>query len=195
MSPLLQTFANGSALGYRSLSAAAAGYYESIATVTVGSGGASSITFSSIPSTYTHLQIRGISRTTNAANQARNARIYLNGDTASNYAWHTIRGDGSSAVADGGGSSVGVIMTSVDDSTTASTYAAAVIDILDYTNTNKYTTLRSLSGVDYNGGGWSTMHSTLWTNTNAVTSIELYNSGSVNWKQYTTFALYGIKSA
>jgi hypothetical protein len=169
--------------------------FESIATVSVGSGGAASVTFSSIPSTYTHLQVRGISRTENAANQARNFRFYFNGDTASNYAFHLLRGDGSSVVADATANSVGVCGVSLDDSTTASAYGAAVIDILDYTNTNKYTTLRSLSGGDYNGGGFMSFHSTLWLNTNAITSIEFYNAGAIEWKEHTTFALYGIKVA
>jgi len=188
MSPLLQTFANGSALGYRSRSAVA-GSYESIATVTVGSGGAASAEFTSIPSTYTHLQIRAI---TNNPSTVTNY-ITFNNDNGSNYSWHYIYGDGSSVVAGGGATQTN--MTSlIYSSTSSNIFFASVVDILDYANTNKYKTARSLTGWDTNGGGSIHLRSGLWQNTNAITSIKVA-AGSGNFAQYSHFALYGIKSA
>ena len=70
--------------------------YSSISTVTVGSGGASIITFSSIPSTYTHLQVRGIGRSTNAGSGVTQFYMQLNGDTGANYSNHILYGDGGS---------------------------------------------------------------------------------------------------
>jgi hypothetical protein len=170
--------------------------FESIATVSVGAGGASSVTFSSIPSTFTHLQIRGISRTVNAANDYRNGRIEFNSDSNTNYSTHVLRGDGSAASTDAGVSNAfSYPYVSVDDSTTASTYAGFVIDILDYANTNKFKTVRALSGADYNGAGVINFASGLWRSTSAITSIKLDNFSSVNWKQNSHFALYGIRSA
>ena len=72
--------------------------YESIATVTVGSGGAANVEFTSIPSTYAHLQVRAIFRNANATDTTF---MRINSDTGSNYAWHTLRGNGSAVTAAG----------------------------------------------------------------------------------------------
>ena len=67
--------------------------YESISTVTVGGGGSASVSFTSIPATYTHLQVRAIVRTTSASNP--NLAYKLNNDTSnSNYRYHQIIGTG-----------------------------------------------------------------------------------------------------
>ena len=126
--------------------------FDSIATVTVSTP-VSSITFSSIPATYTHLQIRALVRS--SANSADAWINYeLNGDTtASNYGNHTLYGTGTSAAAgyNSGvdGNLVGRAMGS--SSGASDVFAPNIIDILDYANTNKYTTVRSLSGQDNNG--------------------------------------------
>jgi hypothetical protein len=67
-----------------------------------------------------------------------------------------------------------------------------VIDILDYANVNKYTTIRVLGGADLNGSGAINLVSGLWMNTAAVTSF-LISADSGNLAQYSSFALYGIK--
>ena len=74
--------------------------------------------------------------------------------------------------------------------------AVSVIDILDYANTNKYKTIRALTGQDGNGTGTATdwrltFGSGLWMNTNAITSIKTVN---VNFRNYSHIALYGIKA-
>jgi hypothetical protein len=77
----------------------------------------------------------------------------------------------------------------------ASDFAVAVIDILDYANTNKYKTYRVLSGVDTNGTspvGYVDFESALWLSTSAVNSITI-TLPSGNYAQYSQFALYGIK--
>lgn len=172
----------------------AAGDYESIATVTVGSGGASSVTFSSIGTDWTHLQIRAIGRATRAGS-TDSVKLQLNSDTAANYDQHWLYGDGSSALAAATPNAsfiYPVITTAATD--LSNTFCAMVIDILDYRNTNKNTTVRALTGYDVNGGGYSMLTSGLWRNTSAVTSIS-FSPGSSNWAQYSHFALYGIKSA
>jgi len=173
--------------------------YESIQTVTVGAGGASSVTFSSIPSTYSHLQIRATARTTFSAPVDCNMRY--NADTGNNYDAHYLRGDGSSVSAGFSGSNISAIFVgNLSYNTTApynSTFNAMIIDILDYNNTNKYKTSRSLSGYDTNGNGTYpgliSLMSGLWMNTNAITSINLYSGDGANLPQYSSFALYGIK--
>jgi hypothetical protein len=162
--------------------------YESIATVTVGSA-VSSITFSSIPSTYTHLQIRFIAK---VATGSGNYFLQFNSDTASNYNSHLLYGSGSSALALADSSWAGINL--ISGSTTQ--FSGGVVDILDYTNTNKNKTVRTLGGFDANGSGFVNFYSGLWRNTAAVTSItirELLNGS--NLTQYSQFALYGIKGA
>ena len=167
------------------------GSYESIATVTVGSTPASEIVFSSIPQTYTHLQIRALARNSRAAAES-NTYFRFNGDTGSNYSAHVLTGTGASATA---GAATGInIMLSQDPSAnfTANCFAGQIYDVLDYTNTNKNKTVRILLGYDGNGSGSVQLWSGLWMGTNAVSSIRFFpNSG--NYVQYTQFALYGIK--
>lgn len=164
--------------------------YESIATVTVGAGGSSSIDFTSIPSTFKHLQIRYISR--NAA-VTDTTYIRFNGDTGSNYAFHAIKGDGSSTGIAASPSQTRSELPFVSYSgATANAFGAGVLDLLDYANTSKYKTARTLGGADLNGSGAINFFSTLWQSTSAVTSISIYAS-SGNIAQYSSFALYGIK--
>lgn len=164
--------------------------YESIATSTPSG---TSVTFSSIPQTYKHLQIRVISRTTR--NDAAVDGIYmrLNGDTAGNYSYHFIQGNGSAASATAGTNTTTMVgaFLGADAQTAASIFTASIWDILDYTNTNKYKTTRSLTGYDANGAGGITFASGNWRNTNAVTSITMLAEG--NFVANSHFGLYGIK--
>jgi len=166
--------------------------FTSIQTVTVGSGGASSISFSSIPSTYTHLQIRGIG----AANSSSQKQlvIQLNGDsTAGHYADHLLVGDGSTASA-GNDTGLGAMyFDRLSPGSSSSAFGAFVIDILDYANTNKNKTVRVLGGWDGNGSGQIALGSGLWMQTSAVNSVTLFSDGAVNINQYSQFALYGVK--
>lgn len=174
---------------------ARSGDYDSIATVTVGAGGAANIEFTSIPSTYTHLQIRGIARSTNADNNQFNL-IQFNSDTTSaNYTYHGFSGDGSTTGAFSGTSTGGLTaFTITAGNSTANVFGGFVVDILDYKNTNKNKTARALSGHDQNGFGIVRFSSGVWLSNSAITSI-LVKPSSGNYAQYTTFALYGITAA
>lgn len=169
--------------------------YESIATYTVGAGGAADVTFSSIPSTYKHLQIRFIARTARASFQDDNMALQLNGNTGANYAWHQLSGDGATASASSSTSTTDLRVGRVTAATaTSGNFGTGVIDLLDYTNTNKYRTLRTLSGNEFNGSGTITFFSGLYQSTTAVSSIKLFSqTGANNFVQYSHFALYGIK--
>jgi len=164
--------------------------YESIATVTVGSGGSSEINFTSIPATYTHLQIRGISN--HSTSGASSLFCRFNSDSASNYSAHYLQGSGSSVAAGAILTTYMYIGTGYGD---ANIYHGAVIDILDYKDTNKYKTIRTLCGYDANGSGYVELTSGNWRSTSAVSSITLYYEGGRSMDQYTQFALYGIKGA
>lgn len=170
----------------------AGGNFESIATTTVGAGGSTTITFSAIPATYKHLQIRAISRVT-AAVGATDVTVIFNTDSAANYSYHSLYGTGVSALSVGGASSSTIYpMNTIGTTAAASIFAAGFIDILDYADTNKYKTVRSLSAVDYNGAGQISLASGNWRSTAAISTITI-TSYSNTFAQYTQFALYGIK--
>lgn len=184
-------------LGFFAKPAAGGGTsYESIATQVVGSGGSSSISFTSIPSTYKHLQIRYIARDTSGDNDGNSAVTRFNSDSGTNYVRHYMLGAGSTVF-------VGAVqnLTGIDGGLVqgggglASAFSAGVIDVLDYQNTNKYKTVRSLSGNSTNVStavNYVEFESGLWQSTAAISSITI-SSNSGNLAQYSSFALYGIK--
>ena len=160
--------------------------YASIATTTVGTA-TSTITFSSIPSTYQHLQLRAFSNSTTGAP----ARIRFNSDSGSNYALHVLQGNGTSAAAGAVTAQSGIdAMISANSS---NVFGASVVDILDYNDTNKYTTIRAFDGYETNSNGTVYLYSGLWLNTTAISTITLTDSSGGNFNTYSSFALYGIK--
>jgi hypothetical protein len=173
------------------------GSFESIATTTVGSGGSASITFSSIPGTYTHLQIRGNVKSNRASNINDGIIVQYNSDTGSNYTRHRVYGQGGGAAEYGANiSQTGTILyTGSGGATGANIFAGFIMDLLDYTNTNKYKTMRALDGIDANGSGIIALDSGLWINTAAVTTITLTPQSGSLFVEYSHFALYGIKGA
>lgn len=179
MSPILGIWASAQQSALNNSS------YESIATVTVGAGGASDVTFSSIPSTYTHLQIRGISR----QSSTNNLRLEFNADSSAIYCTHLLDGNGTTVTSYPYTGQTSNFLA--NSASAANTFAGVVVDILDYANTNKNKTLRTLTGWDANGSGNIGFYSGLWPNTSAVTTIRLW--AVATFQQYSTFALYGIK--
>lgn len=161
------------------------GAYDSLASVTVGSTSLSSITFAGIPSGYKHLQIRALILN----NATGGINIQYNGDTGSNYTYHQLYGIGSgNALANAGTSQTSGFIAY--NNAVGSFPTVAVVDILDYQNTNKYKTHRSLAGTDVNGaGGALTYFSGLWLNTFAISSITILGTFLTN----TNVALYGVK--
>lgn len=188
MSPILGIFASQGRVAPNS--------YESIQTVTVGAGGASTVTFSSIPSTYKHLQIRGIARTDAGGGTTQNLNMTINNDTSTAYSFHQLLGNGSSASAYGENvnrSNCVQILHITTSTAGANIFGAGIIDILDYTNTNKNRTVRSLRGQEQNNtDGGIALHSYLYTGTTAISRLDFF-AGSGNLVQYSQFALYGIR--
>ena len=184
MSPILGVLASAQQGAF------AVGDYESIATTTVGSGGTSTITFSSIPSTYTHLQLRASWVPSTGAY----LKLNINSDTTgSNYYSHSLFGTGTTAGASNlVGSSYPFVVMNGATGPSANEVASTVIDILDYTVTNKTKTVRALTGWDGNGTGCVELDSGYYAGTSAVSTLT-FNLSSGSFNQYTKFALYGIK--
>jgi hypothetical protein len=178
-----------------SASASVAGAYESIATAT-GTGSSGTITFSSIPSTYQHLQVRWNGRTTLTGSDRQGLLLRFNGDTSGIYDYHGLFGDGStvnaSAEVSVSGSSIQVGWCTTNN-VASDTMATGIIDIHDYASTTKNTVLRTMSGFDLNGSGRLILLSGGYRNTAAINSITLFVSN--NFTTNTTFSLYGIKGA
>jgi hypothetical protein len=174
------------------------GSYESIATVTVSSA-TSSIVFSSIPSTYTHLQIRGITRSS-SANNYDNIWMRFNSDTGSNYASHYLAGNGAAADAYAWSSETQIrSFYTTGGAASSNVFSVSVLDILDYANTSKNKTTRHSNGFDNNATGTGdyakgtvVLSSGLWRSTSAVSAIEFTINGGANFTQYSSFALYGV---
>jgi len=176
--------------------AVAASSYESIATVSVGSGGQSTISFTSIPATYTHLQIRWIIRSTTSSADNYIFPMRFNSDAGSNYSSHYINADGSAVAASGNANQSGFNFygSFPAASATSGIFGVAIMDIFDYANTNKYKTVRTLAGYDANGSGQIFFNSSSWRSSSAITSFSMtFNTD--NFAQYSQVALYGIKGA
>jgi hypothetical protein len=166
--------------------------YESIATVTVGSGGSSSVSFSSIASTYKHLQVRVMAKQTGAG--ATQPLLFRLNSATGSYGVHNVRGNGSSASASGFANEADIFLQDQLASSSQSTqiHSVFVIDILDYQNTNKNKTVKVLGGFDANGSGMVALNSALLQSTSAVSTIT-FTANSGNLAEFSSFALYGIK--
>jgi hypothetical protein len=166
-----------------------------LATVTVGSGGAANVTFSSIPSGYSHLQLRAFARADNSGTDSRPS-LQINGDTGANYSNHHIYFEGTSPASQGFTSNnvidrLGYMPAA---GSLSSTFAVFIMDFLDYSNTSKYKTIRSLNGHDENTvGRYSSYASGVWMSTSAISTLTFTVAGGGNFVQYTNFALYGVK--
>ena len=171
---------------------------DALGSVTVTpSGGVSTITFSNIPQTYTHLQLRTWTVFTSGG---YSTFMQFNGDTGNNYSSHGMYAAGTSPSTF---SSTGVGYTNIEGfwQGHSNTYPyASITDILDYTNTNKYKVTRSFGGFDNNSVGEVAINSGLWfkagtsgNTSDPITSINFYINSAQNFAQNTQFSLYGIK--
>lgn len=170
---------------------APSGAYDSIATTTA-SGSSAVLSFTSIPSTYTHLQIRLSGGTTAGLAPA----MTFNGDTGANYTWHRLSGNGTAASAGSSAprNNISIAPNAGLLAVTSEIFSPAIVDILDYTSTTKNKTVRAIAGWDGNGSGYLDFSSGLWFATPAaITSITL--TMAANWIAGSTAALYGIKGA
>jgi hypothetical protein len=167
--------------------------YDALSAVTL-SEATSSVTFAGIPAEYDHLQIRVLARNS-SANSAVAFYARYNSDTGSNYyLYHLIAGTGSGTPGSNAGGAGTEMLWGDTIGTTglASAFGTSIIDILDYSNTNKNKTSRVLYAQEQNGGGTIAFASNLWRSTAAVNYITLF-SGIGNFAQHSSFALYGVK--
>lgn len=165
--------------------------FDSIATITVSGSSTTSITFSSIPSTYQHLQIRGIART------GGNTYVWmrLNADTNSNYSAHTLKATSEGVISTDANANANKMNPMVYTASTTGVWGVSLIDIHDYKSTNKNKTITAFFGADNNsanGAGVIFLASGNWRSTDAIDSVTIATDGDI-FTAGTSFALYGIK--
>jgi hypothetical protein len=178
-----------------------------LATSTVNGTSTTTVTFNNIPQTFTHLQLRCFVRSNAAANYGTSDTLglYLNADGSTTYANHELAG--------GDGSSGGTVFSGANNSayyaicgwmatssSNTNVFSGHIIDILDYTNTNKLKTIKQLTGYEDNrsgfGYGESRLASSLYrTNTNAITRLDMFIASGAAFAPSTTFQLYGIQTS
>jgi hypothetical protein len=164
-----------------------------IASNTVGSGGVSSVTFSSIPSTWTDLVVK-------VSGRSNNGQIYSNftatfNGVSSGYSFIRLSGNGSSASSDGPftGQSLFYIGEQDGANATANTFSNTEFYIPNYTSSN-YKSISIDKSMENNATtAYLGFHAALWSNTAAITSISITSDATI--QQYSTFYLYGINNS
>jgi len=162
--------------------------YEPIATTTLGSA-ASSITFSSIPATYTDLRIALVVTGTSTANRVG---LQYNSDTGSNYSFTYLRGDGATAISGANTANPQIRISAANQASTSLQFVT--FDIFSYAGSINKTSLATLQN-DQNGSGDVIYSVGLWRNTAAITTATLMLLNAGNYNTGTTATLYGIKNA
>jgi hypothetical protein len=162
--------------------------YKKIASVTVGAGGAANMQFTSIPGTYTDLQVLVSARSTNGSL----TRLYIgfNGST-SGFSNIYLQGNGSSA---GSGSIARFIGQLSGTDYTSNTFGSTTLYVPNYTSSNNKT--MSADNVVENNAttGYDDLSAHSFTSSSAITSIEL-SPFTGNFAQYSTATLYGISKS
>jgi|LakMenEpi03Aug12_release.lakeMendotaPanAssembly.Ray.scaffolds.fasta_scaffold07905_2 hypothetical protein len=157
--------------------------YVAIATQTLGSA-AASVTFSSIPSTYTDLVLVVSAQNTSSLN---NGQITFNGDTSTNYSGTYLQGNSSNP-------SSGRVTNTSNAYTmefTSTGLSPLITNIMNYSNTTTFKTLLQRGGsASDRTAAWVN----LWRSTSAITSLSIATFGG-NFATNSTFSLYGIASA
>ena len=165
--------------------------FELISANTLASTTAS-VTFSSIPQTYTDLCIKASVRGLNSA-VYQFASITFNGST-SGYSGKRIEGNGSSATSYGGSSTGVDINFGAGANATASTFGNAEVYIPNYTGSSYKSVSSDIVGENNATAAYSVLAADLWSNTAAITSITITGL-SASFVANSTFYLYGVKNA
>jgi hypothetical protein len=163
--------------------------YEPIATTTLGSA-QSTITFSSIPSTYTDLVVVSYAQTT-ASSGSPSINMRFNGDTSAVYSMTQLYGDGTSAVSGRVTGQSFAYFANIPN-TSASAWGSGIGSIMNYANTTTFKTVLSRSA---DATFYTIARVNLWRSTAAINSVTLYEGSSGNFNTGSIFTLYGIKAA
>lgn len=172
--------------------------YVKLNSITVGASPTTTMSFTSIPATYTNLLVKWSARGDRAAQPAADTYIRLNGDTGANYILRRLEGNGAAASSTLQTTGVTSLLGGqIPGATaTASTFSNGEFYIPGYNESNQK--LISIDNVHENNAtaGYADLHAGNWTGTAAINQIEIIvYTGNGNFVQYSTATLYGIKSS
>lgn len=201
MSPVLDSIGSVKAFGWGKFSSVV-GDFESIATAT-GDGSSTYVDFTSIPSTYQHLQLRISGQPNNSGGGgATNVVLRMNLDTGTNYTTHQMYTSGSNAAADGGASQTYIVLGNIPQGSGSTggwtdICNGLIVNLLEYKSTNKTKIINSIGGVSKDNAGFCGMWAGSWQSTSAISSLRLYVNDGLNlaWNTNAKVSLYGIKAA
>lgn len=184
----------GATNGYTSATSPITIDYGAIQQIASASPNNQQISFTNIPQTYTDLMIVMSARGTGSSSGSIETRF--NGDSASNYSYTYIQGNGSApAYGRGSNATIGVAGRCSGSSSTSGIFASSICHILNYSSTTANKTIIERAADDENGSGVSEMWISLWRSNSAITSITLACPGQANFAAGSTAILYGIKAA
>ena len=168
-----------------------------ISTITVGSGGISSVSFNNIPQTYTDLKILGSARTVRSGASSDYLLIIFNGSSASGYEYRTLQGNGSAASSNNGGSGLSGTAIGFDrfpsSTATANTFGNFEMYIPNYT-ASRYKSISSDQVAENNASeAISLLQASIWANNSPISSIKFSIGGGTLIDVHSTFTLYGIR--
>ena len=162
--------------------------FVKIASVTVGAGGAATMSLTSIPNTYTDLVLK-VSARTDSIGSGNGFAMYLNGSTSS-YTRRSVYGDGALTASNSGSTAAGGLINGTTE--TSNTFASTDIYIPNYAGSNNKSTSHDSVSENNATFAYVLLSAGLWSDTSVVTSMTLTpNAG--NFVRYTTATLYGIK--
>ena len=167
--------------------------YTLLEKVVVGAATASSVSFTSIPQTYTDLCVVMSTRHGRAVNSS-SLRLRINSDTGANYSNLMLQGDGTNITNIKNSGSTSIIYFYGDGSTaTANTFSNVQLYFANYSGSN-YKSISIDSTAENNGGlAPVNINSGLWSSTSAITSLTFDEpNGPSNFLQHSTFYLYGV---
>lgn len=164
------------------------------------SGSTGTFTFSDLPTSFTHLQLRLFGRSVENQSTPYDAVITLNQANPTTFAYHRVSGDGSSATSTSL-TSDNVIRSPLcipNAAHTSNVFGVVIFDFLDFANTNKNKTVRITSGYSNNttstpAAGWVNFASSAWFSTTAINHMQLFTFG--NWASGSRADLYGITTS
>jgi hypothetical protein len=183
----------------RILGVTASGFFEpgiyELITSTILTSNEPSVTFESLneyASEYKHLQLRMITKTNTPSQNNTTVLFRFNSDSGTNYARHSLVGNGLSVSSSGQASqNTGWLGLSNGGTSGSLEYNATIADILDPFNSSKNTVTRSSSG--QLGGNFIGLYSSLWNNVEIINSLEVVLSSTNNFVTGSRFSLYGIR--
>lgn len=170
--------------------------YELIQTITLSSG-QSSISFSSIPQTYTDLLLKTSIRDANSSDNFSNDVLRFNNDTGNNYNRYSFRSSGASTdSASSTGFNYIVYQYQNGGTATTNAFGSSEVYIFGYTaSTNKLVLYHASQETNSTSPVYQTLHSAAWLSSSAINTITITSLNSFNFVQYASASLYGIKNS